>query len=81
MWVAVVADIHSPRYFEQFSSSLRSVGRIDLFLLAGDLVLKNDFSQLPRVVEAIRRVYAGPILSCFGNEEYEQDRERYRGYR
>jgi Icc-related predicted phosphoesterase len=81
MRVAVSADIHSPRYLEQFSVSLKSVGKIDLLLLAGDLVLKNDFSQVPLLVDVIRRVYAGPILSCFGNEEYEQDRERYREYK
>jgi Icc-related predicted phosphoesterase len=78
MLVAVCADIHSPRFLEQFSASLKAVGKIDLMLLAGDIVLKNDFSQLPILVKVIREVYNGPILACFGNEEYEQDKEKYK---
>lgn len=46
-------------------------------MIAGDLVLKNDFEQLPSVISAIRESYEGSILACFGNEEFEQDRGRY----
>jgi len=81
MLVAACADIHTPQYLEQFSVALRSIGRIDLLLLAGDLVLKNDFQQLPSLIEAIRRTYRGPIVACFGNEEYDQDKDKYREYR
>ncbi|MFQ6074540.1 MAG: hypothetical protein ACE5Z5_00200, partial [Candidatus Bathyarchaeia archaeon] len=48
------------------------------FLLVGDMVLKNDHSQMPRVVSAIRDVHAGSLVACFGNEEYEQSREEYK---
>jgi len=53
------------------------VGKPDLLLLVGDLVLKNDFTQLPGVISAIREVYQGQIVACFGNEEFEQDRKKY----
>jgi len=81
MRIAACADIHSPIFLEDFSRSLESLGKVDLFLLAGDLVSKDRVEQLSPVLASIRRVYAGPILSCFGNEEYEQDREGYKEYR
>ncbi|MEM2282396.1 MAG: metallophosphoesterase [Candidatus Hadarchaeales archaeon] len=77
MRIAATADIHSPLYLEQFKLSLEALDKVDLFLLAGDLVLKNQIQELERVLSAIRKVYQGPILSCFGNEEYEQDWEKY----
>jgi Icc-related predicted phosphoesterase len=81
MRIAACADVHSPIFLENFSRSLESLGKVDLFLLAGDLVSKSRVEQLSPVLACIRRVCAGPVLSCFGNEEYEQDRERYREYR
>ena len=80
MLVATSADIHSPQYLEQFFASLQCAGKIDLLLLAGDLVLKNDFRQLPLLVETIRRTYRGPIIACFGNEEYDQDKDKYKEF-
>ncbi|MDI6884006.1 MAG: metallophosphoesterase [Hadesarchaea archaeon] len=77
MRVAAVADIHSPKYLDIFKDALAKFGGCDLFLIAGDLVLKNDWEQLPAVVDAIREVYDGRVLACFGNEEYEQDQEKY----
>ena len=77
MRVAAVADIHSPKYLDLFKEALARLGECELFLVAGDLVLKNDYSRLPSVLDAIRGVYSGRIVACFGNEEYEQDQERY----
>jgi Icc-related predicted phosphoesterase len=78
--IAAVADVHSPKYLELLKSSLRTLGRCDLFLLVGDLVLKNDRSQLPAVLAAVREAHRGPILACYGNEEYEQDQESYESF-
>lgn len=80
MRVAAVADIHSPKYLDIFKDALARLSEIDLFLIVGDLVLKNSLSQLPAVVNAIREVYDGEILACFGNEEYEQDEDKYREF-
>jgi Icc-related predicted phosphoesterase len=78
MRVAAVADIHSPKYTEIFRKALARFGGCDLFLLAGDLVLKSDHTQLPEVASTVRDFYDGPILACFGNEEYERDEEKFR---
>ena len=77
MRVAAVADIHSPEYLGLFEEALSKLGGCDLFLTVGDVVLKNDISQLPAVFGAIREVHNGRIVACFGNEEYEQDQEEY----
>jgi Icc-related predicted phosphoesterase len=76
--VAATADIHSPKYLTLFRSALREINQFDLLLIAGDLVLKNDYSQLPSLVSAIREVYDGQIIACFGNEEFEQSEAEYR---
>lgn len=76
--VAVTADIHCPRYIELLEEALRKTSNFDLLLLVGDLVLKNDFTQLGKVVSTIRGVYSGKVIACFGNEEYEQSVEDYR---
>lgn len=81
MRVAAVADIHSPKYLNIFKDALAKLGECDLFLIAGDLVLKNDYGQLPAVADAVREVYDGQVLACFGNEEYEQDQEKYKEFR
>ncbi len=75
--IAAVGDVHSPKYLEMFVEALKGVGEVDLFLFAGDIVLKNDRAQLQTVFSAVREVYGGKILACFGNEEYLQDREKY----
>ena len=81
MRLAAVADIHSPKYLSLFEDALERMGKIDLLLMAGDLVLKNDYSQLPSVAAAVRKVYDGRVLACFGNEEYEQDQRKYEEFR
>jgi len=78
MRIAAVADVHSPRYLDGFRQALAKLGGCDIFLLCGDIVVKNDHTQLPAVVAAIREVYQGEIIGCFGNEEYEEDREKYK---
>ncbi len=77
MRIAACGDIHAPKFLDLFAESLPSLGRVDLFILAGDVVLKNDFTQLTHVVRRIREVYGGRIVACFGNEEYEQNKPEY----
>lgn len=78
MRLAAVSDIHCPMYLDLFQDALERMGGADVFLLVGDMVLKNDHSQMPKVVSAIRNVHDGPLIACFGNEEYEQSQEEYR---
>ncbi|TDA32497.1 MAG: metallophosphoesterase, partial [Hadesarchaea archaeon] len=75
--IAAAGDIHSPKYLDLFGEALRRMGKVDLFLLAGDLVYKNDHNQLPSLLEILRRFHRGEVLACFGNEEYLQDRQKY----
>lgn len=81
MKIAASADIHSPKFLDLFRESLHRMKEPDLFVLAGDLVLKNDFDEVPKVVSSIREVYDGRIVACLGNEEYDQDKSKYLGYR
>jgi Icc-related predicted phosphoesterase len=78
MRVAAVADVHSPKYLDLFKRVLAKLDGCDIFLLCGDLVVKNDHTQLPSVVAAIRDVYQGEIVGCFGNEEYPRDKDNYK---
>jgi len=75
--IAAAGDIHSPKYLDLFSEALKRMGKVDLFLLAGDLVYKNDHTQLPPLLEILRKFHRGEVLACFGNEEYLQDRQKY----
>ncbi|MFQ5911383.1 MAG: metallophosphoesterase, partial [Thermoplasmata archaeon] len=79
--IAASADIHSPKLLDLFRESLHRMEEPDLFVLAGDLVLKNDFKEIPKVVSSIREVYEGRIVACLGNEEYGQDKSKYLKYR
>jgi Icc-related predicted phosphoesterase len=81
MRVAAVADIHSPKHLDLFQQALAGLGECDLLLLVGDMVLKNDHTQLPVVLATARKFYGGQILACFGNEEYEQSVEEYKSSR
>jgi len=78
MRVAAVADVHSPKYLDLFKRALAKLDGCDIFLLCGDLVVKNDHTQLPAVVAAIRDVYQGEIIGCFGNEEHPRDMGNYK---
>jgi Icc-related predicted phosphoesterase len=75
--IAAAGDIHSPKYLDLFQEALSRMGKVDLFLLAGDLVYKNDYTQLLPLLETLRRFHGGEILACFGNEEYRDTREQY----
>jgi len=79
--IAASADIHSPKYLDLLRESLHRMEQPDLFMLAGDLVLKNNFNEISKVVSSIREVYEGRIVACLGNEEYDQDRSKYLGHR
>jgi len=48
-------------------------------LLVGDLVEKNAHERLPEVLEALEELKC-PLIACFGNEEYEEDKDAYLSY-
>jgi Icc-related predicted phosphoesterase len=74
--IAAVADVHSPRFFVEFVTSLGQCPKPDLFLLAGDIVNRGTVEEYPIVVDAIERFYEDvPIVACFGNEECAESRD------
>ena len=76
MRIAAVADIHSPKFFNEFVKSLREIKSPDLILLAGDIVNRGKADEYPLVVNAIERSLGSiPIVACFGNEEYTDSRD------
>lgn len=79
--VAAVGDIHSPKFLEDFKTCMRVIefSTIDLFLLAGDLILKGQFQNISNVLNVLdENDVSCPIISCFGNEEYSEIREQIR---
>ncbi len=79
IFVGAVGDIHAPKFLDEFRRSLASFNssRLDLFLLAGDLILKGNFTNLEYVLEAIKQKGINcPVLACFGNEEYSDIRDQ-----
>lgn len=78
--IAATSDIHSPKYIELFRSSLLSIDEPDLILLVGDIVYRNAYDQVPKVLGIIRERFKSPIVACFGNEEWEGYEDTYRGY-
>ncbi len=79
--MACTADIHGEKYLDLLRKSLSVIEKSDLLVLAGDLVLKNRVEDLDKVLSVIRGVFSGPIISCFGNEEYEENKGEYLKYR
>jgi len=81
--LAAVADIHAPKnvglFKKALSELLASRGEPAIVLLVGDLVNKNDYSQMGAVLEVLGDVEC-PIFACFGNEEYEESRDEYLSY-
>jgi Icc-related predicted phosphoesterase len=75
--ILATADVHAPKYLGLFREALNSCRGGDVLLLAGDLVLRNNFAMISAVVSTIRGVFQGDIFACFGNEEYAESEDEY----
>jgi len=80
MLIAATADIHSPVYYDLFVKSINNLQKqLDLFLISGDLIDRNNtidtgpFKELRRVSNVMFGKINCPIFACFGNNEFEQD--------
>ncbi len=78
--IAVTADVHSPRYLDLYSKTLKALNvKPDLFIWAGDMVNRNDIGSLKPVIDITYNVFSDvEIISIFGNEEYRGYEERYK---
>ena len=75
--ILAVADIHSPKYLEEFRGALSNLEKPDLFLLAGDVIHFGKVAEYGNIIDSIdTHLGTGfPIIACFGNEEHEEVRE------
>ncbi|TFG10110.1 hypothetical protein EU538_02910 [Candidatus Thorarchaeota archaeon] len=77
MRILAVADVHCPRFLEEFRASLEAVDPPDLFLMAGDMINRGNVEQFTTVLKALDETIGTrfPIIACFGNEEYSETRD------
>jgi Icc-related predicted phosphoesterase len=78
MKILAVADIHSPRFHEEFKAELSIHSKPDLFLMAGDIINRGIAEEIVRVLDTIEDTLGVdfPIIGCFGNEEYAEIRKQ-----
>ncbi len=77
MKLYAIADVHYPRFSEEFAEALANLPPPDLFLLAGDMVNRGSAEEFPNVLDIITDTLGCdfPVVSCFGNEEYTEVRK------
>jgi predicted phosphohydrolase len=70
--IAAIADVHSPRYLNEFREALTKCKRPDLFLLAGDMVNFGKIEEYRNILDTITSQFGEslPIVACFGNDEH-----------
>ncbi|MCS7105186.1 MAG: metallophosphoesterase [Thermofilaceae archaeon] len=73
--IAALSDVHGPRFLAYVRSSLDIFMKADVVLLAGDIVDRGEVKHARMVVDLIRSMYKGEVVSVFGNEEYD-DRKK-----
>lgn len=77
--ILATGDVHSPRFKDLFMKSLEHfIEQPDLFILAGDMVEKNNVHALQPVYNAIMEKFMNtPVVSVFGNEEFRGFEDKY----
>jgi len=74
MIIAVVSDIHSPKFFDQFVKSIENMltelTKPQLFFLAGDIVDRGIVKEYRKIYNTLFGKINCPIIACFGNTEY-----------
>ena len=75
--ILAVADVHSPRYIEEFVKALGQHEQPDVFLFAGDMINRGDAEEYKNVLDTIETILGTsfPVIGCFGNEEYSEVRK------
>ena len=75
--ILAVADVHSPRYLDEFAQALAQHEQPDVFLLAGDMINRGNAQEYTNVLDTIEKVLGTdfPVIGCFGNEEYSEVRK------
>lgn len=74
--MAAFSDVHGPRYIGYLKASLSTLRGAELLVLAGDIVDKGEPMHFKMVLDTIREAYNGTVVAIFGNEEYDEGKER-----
>jgi Icc-related predicted phosphoesterase len=74
--VAAVADIHSPKYLDEFRDSLSRIAIPAVLLLAGDMVNFGRAAEYRNIIDSIDSILDSevPVVACYGNEEFRESR-------
>ncbi|WP_236943448.1 metallophosphoesterase family protein [Ignicoccus islandicus] len=75
------SDVHVPRYLALLERSIRDYSgkKIDLVLMAGDLVERSNVPNLKLLLETLYKyIEVRKIVSVFGNEEYRELENEFR---
>jgi Icc-related predicted phosphoesterase len=72
--ILAVADVHSPRYLEEFVKALAQNEPPDVFLFAGDMINRGNAEEYANILDTVETALGDsfPIIGCFGNEEYNE---------
>lgn len=73
--IGATGDIHSPKYIQLFKEALKEieVDKFDILIFTGDIIYKGKVDELKNVLKILDGIGINcPIISVFGNEEYEQ---------
>ena len=75
--IAAVSDVHSPRWYEEFVHAVdRMRIKPDLFIIAGDMIERGEVKEYERVYNALFGKISCQIVACFGNNEFDQQRQQ-----
>jgi len=79
MRIAVTADLHLPLNLKGFYDSLQGLGKIDLFIFAGDTVDRDNHLYFKKLYYILREKFGEvKIISVFGNNENPNNWEKYK---
>lgn len=75
--ILAIADVHSPRFLNEFKGNLSAHKPPDVFLFAGDMINRGNAEEYTTILDTIEETMGDsfPIIGCFGNEEYSDVRK------
>lgn len=77
MIIAATSDAHIPMYYEELARAIDNLTvRPDLFLIAGDMIHRGSIEEYQKVYNMLFGKVFCPIVACFGNNEYQELRDK-----
>ena len=69
--ISAIADVHSPRFLNEFELALSRSNNPDVLLFAGDMINRGKSDEYANVLDAVESHLGTevPIFACFGNED------------